>query len=465
MGQRDIKTTSCSSIIVGTVKSRHSGGSRNPALSKHLSFYSTILMFVLLIFFVPYDAGGLAMRGPEHAALPLPQEPKVFLLDVKSLSAVKEEIRSGSQRFALPLKGLIKDAEKALLQSPFSVVGKKAVPPSGDRHDYLSQAPYWWPNSKTADGLPYVRRDGERNPATEKITDHKNMNDTIANIRTLSLACYFTGDERYAVRASFLLRKWFLDEDTRMNPSLNYGQFVPGSRAGRPAGIIETRNLPEIIDAVGLMGTVKDLAISERKGLESWFTRYLDWLLNSELGKKERGAKNNHGTWYDAQVVPIAFFLGRHDLASQVLRDALKKRLAAQIEPDGRQPLELARTNAWSYSLFNLGAFFRLAACGEHLGLNIWDYRTADGRGIRTALDWLIPFASGKMKWPYGQINGLKKGAAFPLLRQAAVKYQSRVYRQLAEDVAPLHSKNDRLNLLFPQIQAAAENLRPTRGR
>jgi hypothetical protein len=375
--------------------------------------------------------------------------PRVFLLDPLELSAVKKEIRTGSQRFAPALKRLMKDADAALYAGPFSIVNKSITPPGGDRHDYTSLAPYWWPNPATKDHLPYIRRDGERNPEGEEIGDHKNLSAFISTVNTLALAAYFSDNSLYARRAELLLSQWFLDQKTLMNPNVDYGQFIPGAAKGRAAGIIDTRRLPEVIDAVGLLQSVKELPSPDRKGLESWFGRYLDWLLKSDLGSKERNAKNNHGVWYDAQVAPIALFLGR-DEAGHALREGIKKRIAAQIEPDGSQPLELARTNSFSYSLFNLEAFFRLAACGDRLGLNLWDYRTEDGRGIHRALEWLLPFAAGERQWPYRQIIPSGKEQIFTLLRQAAIKYKSSSYGRLAEKIAPDPSQENRVNLLFP---------------
>src|SRR5260370_7410555 len=52
---------------------------------------------------------------------------------------------------------------------PPTVVRKHTLPPSGDIHDYLSIAPYWWPNPDTADGLPWVQHDGHTNPRSRDI--------------------------------------------------------------------------------------------------------------------------------------------------------------------------------------------------------------------------------------------------------------------------------------------------------
>ena len=91
-----------------------------------------------------------------------------------------------------------REAQKALAEGPFSIVNKPATPPSGDKHDYLSQAPYFWPDPKSPDGLPYIRRDGERNPEINRITDHRSLDQLESSLETLALAYYFKGDETYA---------------------------------------------------------------------------------------------------------------------------------------------------------------------------------------------------------------------------------------------------------------------------
>src|SRR5690242_21919794 len=101
---------------------------------------------------------------------------------------------------------LERDARKALTSGPFSVTSKAVTPPSGDKHDYMSQAPYFWPDPKSRNGLPYIRRDGERNPEIEKISDHRSLDQLIAATETLALSHYFTGNETHAEKAVSLLR-------------------------------------------------------------------------------------------------------------------------------------------------------------------------------------------------------------------------------------------------------------------
>ncbi len=300
-------------------------------------------LFAIIFVVVPSLVGTTtALKTPPPAA------PRVFILDARQLQATKQRIQSGDKTLDPALSRLERDAQKALSSAPFSVVTKDATPPSGDKHDYMSQAPYFWPDPKSTNGLPYIRRDGERNPEINKITDHRSLDQLESSVETLALAYFFKGDEAYAAKATQLLRAFFLDTSTRMNPNLQYAQFIPGVNSGRGIGLIETRGLTQVVDALGLLAGSKALTEADRRGLEDWYAKFLQWMFESKNGRDEAAAKNNHGTYYDLQITSFALFLGKTDLARSILQTARAKRIALQIEPDGRQPLELARTRAWS---------------------------------------------------------------------------------------------------------------------
>ncbi len=355
--------------------------------------------------------------------------PRVFLLDAQQLEVVRRRIQNGDKNLSASSGRLERDAQRALGEGPFSIVNKVVTPPSGDKHDYMSQAPYFWPDPKSPNGLPYLRRDGERNPEINKITDHRSLDDLENSVETLALAFYFKGDEIYAKKAVQLLRAFFVDPATRMNPNLEFAQFIPGVNTGRGIGLIETRGLTRVVDAIGLLAGSKALSAADERELREWFGKFLQWMLDSKNGREEAAAKNNHGTYYDVQVVSFALFLGKQEMAVEVLKAARQKRIAAQIEPDGRQPLELARTKAWGYSNGNLDGLMRLATLGERAGVDLWSFQTPDGRSIRKALDFLVPIALGEQKWAYPELGGVKPEALFPLMRRAARIFQDKQYQ------------------------------------
>jgi Alginate lyase len=373
--------------------------------------------------------------------------PRVFIVDGRKLAETKRRIQAGDKSFTAALAKLETDARRAMQQKPLSVVTKAVAPPSGDKHDYLSQAPYFWPDPKKPGGLPYINRDGERNPELDKITDHLAMDQMGVAVRALSLACYFKDDEEYAAKATQLLRAWFLDPATRMNPHLEYAQFIPGVNTGRGIGLIETRGLVNVVDAIGLLAGSKSWTSADQKGLETWFTTFLQWMQESRNGRDENAKKNNHGTFYDVQAISFALFVRRNDLAKEIAAAAKEKRIALQIEPDGRQALELVRTKAWSYSNMNLDGLIQLARLAENVSVDLWAYETKDGRSIRRAVEYLYPYATGDRQWTYQQIGGFEAKSFFPLMRRAALHYQDQKFK--ADELRiPKSDPTDREHLL-----------------
>jgi hypothetical protein len=373
--------------------------------------------------------------------------PRVFLVEARGLSETRQKILSGDKTLDAPLRKLEEDARKALGAGPFSVTSKTVAPPSGDKHDYMSQAPYFWPDPKQPNGLPYIRRDGERNPEINGITDHREMDRMVEAVGALALAYYLKGDEAYAAKAAQLLRAWFIEPATRMNPHLEYAQFIPGVNTGRGIGLIETRGLTRVVDAVGLLEGSKAWTKQDQRGVEDWYEKFLRWMLESRNGRDEAKAVNNHGTFYDVQVASFALFLNKRELAKRIVEEARGKRVAAQIEPDGKQPLELARTRAWGYSVGNLDGLLTLAELGERVGVDLWHYQTHDGRGLRRALEYLYPFALGDAKWPHQQLGEWPPEMLYPLMRRAATRYTDAPFAALMRRIPAVEPSSRELLL------------------
>ena len=361
-------------------------------------------------------------------------------------------IAQGDETAKKALKKLVADADKALEVPPPSVTEKTKVPPSGDKHDYMSLAPYFWPDPSKPDGLPYLRKDGRVNPESrdEAANDTLRIRMIGSSLETLGLAYYFTKDEKYAIQAAKLLKVWFLAPETRMNPNLRYAQAVAGKNDGRGTGILESRTLGEVADASGLLAGSAAWTSADQKQLDQWLGEFLDWLLTSGPGKDESAAKNNHGTWFDVQTTQIALAIGRKDVAKRILEAVPKKRIAVQVESDGRQPLELVRTASFSYCCFNLEAHAMLANFGDHVGVDLWKAGAKEGRSFRHALDYMTPYLDvPPKKWPGEQIKDAHPDDMLPLLRLAAIAYREPAYEALVAKYPGAASR--RFQLLYPR--------------
>ncbi|MGH9599065.1 MAG: alginate lyase family protein [Terracidiphilus sp.] len=320
------------------------------------------------------------------------------------------------------------EADQAMRAGPFSVMDKKDTPPSGDKHDYMSLGPYWWPNPATKNGLPYIRHDGEVNPDRYKDSDDREFNELEGAIHALGLGYYFTGNKAYAARGGMLLRTWFLAPATRMNPNLNFAQAVPGVNSGRGTGLIDLHQMSLLLDGITLLSGSPALTAADKAGLRKWFTEYLHWLETSKNGHDESNAKNNHGNWFDDQIVGIALYLGDKSLAHGICETAKTKRIASEIEPDGSEPRELVRTKSYSYSIFALDALTRLAEESRLVGVDLWSYRAPDGASMRAALEYLLPYAVGTKKWTHQALNGVDPDWLTEPLLYAAIHYRDAAY-------------------------------------
>ena len=287
---------------------------------------------------------------------------RVFVWDANNLHSVKQKIRQGDAFFNRAFRQLKQEGEEALKTAPFSVMNKTEIPPSGDKHDYMSFAPYWWPNPDAEGGLPYIRKDGERNATTrDQQTDRGQLGGLCDAVEALALCYYFTDDPRYAKQAAILLRTWFLNENTRMNPNLNYAQGIPGLNTGRCFGVIETSHMVSLVDSVGILQHSSYWTEIDQNALQQWFRHYLKWLTTSPLALEESQTLNNHSTWYDVQTTVFALYVEDIALARKILEQSARKDIQAKIEPDGSQPEELSRTKSYGYSLMNLRGSFVLA--------------------------------------------------------------------------------------------------------
>jgi hypothetical protein len=373
----------------------------------------------------------LTFCAQAHASPSLP--PRVYGLPAQALTETRDRLARGDEALQPALKKLREDADAILSKKPASVMDKTKTSISGDKHDYFSVGPYWWPDPSKPDGLPYIRRDGDMNPESKAGADSEPFKELCFNTETLGLAYYFTGHLPYAEKAAQLVRHWFIEPATRMNPHLQYAQAIPGVSDGRGIGLIEARALGNMYDGLALIENSGAWKEADRAALTAWLQQYFQWLIESKNGQDESAEHNNHGSWYDVQVAHLALTLNRPEKARAVVEAAGGLRIATHIEPDGRQPHELARTRSLNYSLFNLEALFQLAHFGEHVGVDLWNYRTKDGRSLHAAILFLTPYANPEKTWLKSDLNEPDRSRVLPLIARALTEYNDPALREAFE--------------------------------
>ncbi|MEQ1765276.1 MAG: alginate lyase family protein [Pyrinomonadaceae bacterium] len=293
---------------------------------------------------------------------------------------------------------VLKAADQYLNEKPITITASRSPRSSGGPHDFFSEGDYWWPDPSNPDG-PYVQRDGMTNP--DNFVEHRRaLMRMSVQVPALVAAWKISGKEAYADKAAAHLRSWFIDEKTRMNPSLNYAQAIKGRFTGRGIGIIDTIHLVEVARAVEVLDGKGVLSAADLTGVKRWFADYLEWMTTHKYGVDEREAKNNHGTCWVMQVAAFARLTGNNELL-EYCRTRFKKVLVPnQIEKDGSFPQELRRTKPYGYSLFNLDAMATAAGILSTSKDDLWTFETPDGRGLRRAMEFMVPYIRDKKSFP-----------------------------------------------------------------
>lgn len=294
---------------------------------------------------------------------------------------------------------ILSKAEWAMTEPPVHVTDMYAERSEGGIHDYYSNGDYWWPNPDTEDGLPYIQRDGETNPGN--FNGHRMM---LRHMRTstayLAAAHRLTGRERFAVKGIQMLREFFLDEETRMNPHLNYAQAIPGICCGRGIGIIDTLHLADVVFAVEEFRKSGQMEDDIYKELKQWFASYLEWMFTSKNGIEEMNTDNNHSVCFFVQAAAFALFTENLELV-ELCRERYKQVLLRQMAEDGSFPRETGRTKPYNYSIFvldNMVTLCQLLSCEDD---DLWEYERPDGQAIRRGISFLLPYLLDKGTWPY----------------------------------------------------------------
>ena len=293
------------------------------------------------------------------------------------------------------------EADRTMKHPLYAVTDHPSPAASGDPHDYFSEGPYWWPDPAHPDG-PYIRRDGEINPDRFD-RHHRDLGALCRDSYLLAAAGYFLTDgSLYADRAAQLLRHFFVDPATRMNPHLSYAQAIRGKCNGRSIGIIDTCCLIMAAQGVWLL----EQAGHDMGDVKDWFASYLHWLETSELGLEEKFYHNNHANWYNTQTMAYAALTGNRAVFEECVRMFRERIIPGQLNENCAFSDELTRTRSYHYCCYNLDATAGACEIAFHGGQDLYRFRTEDGRGFEGAVDFMLPYLKNPFAWRYPEIDG-----------------------------------------------------------
>ncbi|KAM6501239.1 Alginate lyase domain containing protein [Amanita muscaria] len=279
---------------------------------------------------------------------------------------------------------LIAWANELNVQAPWSVTNKTYVAPSGDKHDYMSWSPYWWPDCS-------------------RVGNTTNLSDGIFyNAMAWGLQSD-RGSTVYSRSAVNFINTWFLNPDTKMNPNLDYAQIIRGPHQwqGSQYGLIkcsksgdsDLKCFPKIASAILILrdGKAPDWTPNIDTGMASWAKEYINWLQTSAQGINESRSTNNHGTFYENQLAALKLISGDVTGANQNARAYFSNQYLNQISANGKQPLELARTRPYHYSAFNIAGMITNGRIAAYTGnSSVWNLPSLSGATIKTAVDYAI---------------------------------------------------------------------------
>ena len=339
-------------------------------------------------------------------------------------------------------------ADGEILKPTYKVTEIPLPRPSGNMHEYMSVSPYRWPNPDTPDGLPWVRRDGVNNPDVAK---NPRAVTVYSRVYQLALAAFYFEEKRteYAEFATRQLYDWFINPETYMEPNARYAQSIPGVCDGCSPGIIDFAVNAQLFDGIGILEALGLVDAPVVEGVKAWFVEFTNWLMtNDELGIAEGSAGDNHGAWYDEQVLAAAVFTGRKYLVQRVLRSSYNSRTRAKIKLDGSQPHELKRTKPIGYSFYALKALFEIANIGEVRGYSeYWGIDAERGHCVlRQAVDFLYPYVKDPSSCPYPDLKHGKYGENMKrALLRVAKHYPGEGYEEKAAEFGEYDSSLWRL--------------------
>lgn len=318
------------------------------------------------------------------------------------------DIRSLDTLSHIQKQQIIEQADN-IIKTPFVSVRNKKKSLTGHPNDYESLATYFWPDPTNPNGR-YIVKDGQRNPEIELYCtpliyalSHK--------LKYTCEAYYLTNNDKYAQYAKEQLSFWFINSTFRMEPNFEYGQFIPGGEytKGNIGAISEAYYFIDVLEAIALLKDNKYINKIEDRELKDWFRDFSTWMRTSVIGSKMKTAEDNCSIMFDVLLYRISFYINDKATCREITKNFTTQRLYKQIAEDGKQIMEMKRSKAINYSIYNLNHIIDFYFMIENSGMH---YYVINAKRIESALNYLYKIISNNEPFSYteyGDRNNIKK--------------------------------------------------------
>ena len=340
-----------------------------------------------------------------------------FVLTLDRLIKLKKNIKNNEINLLVEKLSYLKH------KPYFTVVDKDIKDCYGiNKHNYISLATYYWPNSETPNGLPYIQKDGYANPEGDKY-DKDRLRETSFITYYELLLYYLTENREYYYDVKRRLTMFFLKKDTKMFPNMNHAQMIRGINSGRGIGIIDfSANMTYTLI---LLKSLYELNLIEKDfyaEMLGWLRKFLDWLRYSDIALQERDASNNHGTMYDFLLLVLYDIFKNNKEIKSLVYFFINERLIKQIALDGSLPKELARTKSKSYSLMGLKGMYDIATIVKSYGYDLynlyWYYKEVKVN-IRDGIKYIVDNLIINDNWQGDLVTYFDNATLLPTLYEA----------------------------------------------
>jgi len=217
-------------------------------------------------------------------------------------------------------------------------------------------------------------------------------------VRDLGMAYAFTGESQYADKLIRLVKTWALNPETLMQPRYSNSQShmdLFGTMTG-------------LIYGVDLAWSYKEWEPADKIAFKAWVKKL------GEATKALSVADNNFENWRNALLSIAGAFTGDQSLLDTAFQN-FRNAIPARVHWSGKMSQEYERTNGWAglgYSMYAIHAMTMTAEVARHHNVDLYNYVSLgvdrDGnevlplRGLKTALDFHLPFVINPDSWTGG---------------------------------------------------------------